>query len=45
MFGKVLLNFSTSISTSGIVDLFAIFGFEVNKVNFGANYSVRKFPL
>ena len=30
MFGRVLLNFSTN----GIVGLFAIFGFEVNKASF-----------
>ena len=41
MFGKVLLNFSTS----AILGLFAIFGFEVNNVNFRVNYLVRKFCL
>ena len=46
MFGRVLLNFSTC----GILCLFAIFGFEVNKAslvtsNILLNWSVRKFYL
>ena len=46
MFGRVLLNFSTS----GILNLFAIFGFDVDKAylvtfDIWLNWSIRKFPL
>ena len=46
MFGRVMLNFSTS----GILGLFAVYGFEVNKASLVTsdillNWSVRKFYL